>query len=73
MLSVSKLVLAGLAVLSGSGFVESTILQNGQVRTTDFKNTAVDRSSLSFKTYPRNATEISYQGRWDSNFVSWWS
>ncbi|KAK4453381.1 SGNH hydrolase-type esterase domain-containing protein [Podospora aff. communis PSN243] len=73
MLSPSRLALAAIAVLSGSAFVDSTILQNGQVRITDFKNTAVDRSTLSLRTYPRNATEISYQGRWDSNYVSWWS
>ncbi|KAK0655824.1 Lipase, GDSL-like protein [Cercophora newfieldiana] len=71
MLPPSGLFLAGLALFSG--LVESTILQNGQVRETSFKNTAVDIGAFSLKTYPPNATEISYQGRWDSKYVSWWS
>ncbi|KAK1758626.1 SGNH hydrolase-type esterase domain-containing protein [Echria macrotheca] len=70
MLSFSYLAVAGLALLC---HVSATILQNGQVRITDFKNTKIDRSAYSFTTYPRNATEISYQGRWDSQYGSWWS
>lgn len=71
MLPPLGLVVAGLTILSG--LVESTILQNGQVRETNFLNTAVDISAHTLKTYPPNATEISYQGRWDSKYVSWWS
>ncbi|KAK0612917.1 Lipase, GDSL-like protein [Bombardia bombarda] len=70
MFSVSSLVLFGLSILSKTS---ATILQNGQVRATDFPNTRVDLSTSKFKTYPANATEISYQGRWDSKHVSWWS
>ncbi|KAK0749328.1 SGNH hydrolase-type esterase domain-containing protein [Schizothecium vesticola] len=68
--SVSSLAVVGLALLSR---VSGTILQNGQVRITNFPNTRVDPSAHSFTTYPQNATQISYQGRWDSKYVSWWS
>lgn len=68
--SISSLAIVGLALLSR---VSCTILQNGQVRITDFPNTRVDPAAHSFTTYPQNATQISYQGRWDSKYVSWWS
>lgn len=51
---------------------ERTILQNGQVRITDYPDTKIDPSAYSFTTYQPNASEISYKGRWDANFVSWW-
>ncbi|OTB15330.1 hypothetical protein K445DRAFT_318164 [Daldinia sp. EC12] len=50
-----------------------TILQNGQVRITDYPDTKIDISSYDFRTYDENATELSYKGRWDSKKVSWWS
>ncbi|KAI1472530.1 SGNH hydrolase-type esterase domain-containing protein [Daldinia caldariorum] len=50
-----------------------TILQNGQVRITDYPDTKIDISSYDFRTYDANVTELSYKGRWDSNKVSWWS
>lgn len=53
--------------------VEGTILQNGQVRATNFPNTKVDATAYDFKTYEADAAEISYKGRWDSNKVSFWS
>jgi len=53
--------------------VAGTILMNGQVKQTNYPNTKVDLTGTSFTTYPANATEISYQGRWDSKHVSWWS
>ncbi len=70
MLSISGLAIAGLSLLSQ---VSATILQNGQVRLTNFPNTRVDPAAYSFTTYAANATEISYHGRWDSKYVSWWS
>jgi len=70
MLSFSSLAVLGLTLLSRAS---ATILQNGQVRETNFPNTRIDPSAYSFKTYPANATEISYKGRWDSKHVSWWS
>ncbi|KAI1401585.1 SGNH hydrolase-type esterase domain-containing protein [Hypoxylon fuscum] len=50
-----------------------TILQNGQVRTTNYPDTKIDVSSYDFQSYNANATELSYKGRWDSKKVSWWS
>ncbi|KAK4219094.1 lipase [Rhypophila decipiens] len=70
MLSLSTLLILWLTVACR---VSSTILQNGQVKPTSYANTLVSLSSRSFTTYPANATEISYQGRWDSKHVSWWS
>ena len=70
MVSLSGLAILGLALISR---VSATILQNGQVRETNFPDTRIDRSAHSFKTYPANAPEISYKGRWDSQHVSWWS
>ncbi|KAI9696144.1 MAG: Histidine biosynthesis bifunctional protein hisB [Bogoriella megaspora] len=49
-----------------------TILQNGQVRPTDYPNTTVPIDE-SWTTYSPNATEISYKGRWDDQYISWWS
>ncbi|KAI2619578.1 SGNH hydrolase-type esterase domain-containing protein [Hypoxylon sp. NC1633] len=60
--------LLGLCALAGG-----TILQNGQVRPTNYPDTKVDISSYDFRTYEANATELSYKGRWDSKKVSWWS
>ncbi|KAK3354913.1 SGNH hydrolase-type esterase domain-containing protein [Neurospora tetraspora] len=69
MWSLSRLAIFGLSILS----VSATILQNGQPRITNFPNSRIDPSSYSLTTYPRNASEISYKGRWDSRYVSWWS
>ncbi|KAK5662911.1 hypothetical protein OQA88_6323 [Cercophora sp. LCS_1] len=70
MLSLPGLAVLGLSLLSQ---VSGTILQNGQVRITNFPNTLIDKSAHDFTTYAANASEISYQGRWDSKYVSWWS
>lgn len=70
MLSFSRLALFGLSLLSE---VSATILQNGQSRVTHFPDTRIDPSAYSFTTYPADAKEISYKGRWDSKHVSWWS
>jgi hypothetical protein len=70
MLSLSRLAVLGLAFVSQAS---ATILQNGQVRETNFPDTRADLSAHSFKTYSANAKEISYKGRWDSKHVSWWS
>ncbi|KAI1851153.1 hypothetical protein JX265_013271 [Neoarthrinium moseri] len=53
--------------------VTGTILQNGQVRITNFPDTKIDLSSYMLETYDANATEVSYKGRWDSKKISWWS
>ncbi|ORY67622.1 Lipase, GDSL-like protein [Pseudomassariella vexata] len=51
----------------------ATILQNGQVKITDYPDTKVDPSAYAFETYEADAFEISYKGRWDSKKISWWS
>ncbi|KAI1391960.1 SGNH hydrolase-type esterase domain-containing protein [Hypoxylon trugodes] len=50
-----------------------TILQNGQVRITNYPDTKINISSYDFRTYDADATELSYKGRWDSKKISWWS
>ncbi|KAI0886148.1 SGNH hydrolase-type esterase domain-containing protein [Annulohypoxylon maeteangense] len=60
-------------LLSLTALASGTILQNGQVRITNYPDTRVDISSYEFQTYDANATELSYKGRWDSKKVSWWS
>lgn len=66
-----------LTLLAGlCSFACGTILQNGQVRPTDYPNTAIASVSAddpSWTTYPPNATELSYKGRWDHQHISWWS
>ncbi|CAJ2504314.1 Uu.00g117080.m01.CDS01 [Anthostomella pinea] len=61
------------SILALCGLARGTILQNGQVRVTDYPETKVDASAYDFQTYDANATEISYKGRWDSKKVGWWS
>jgi hypothetical protein len=53
--------------------ISATILQNGQPRITNYPNTAIDPVKYSFKTYLPSASELSYKGRWDSKYNSWWS
>jgi hypothetical protein len=53
--------------------VAGTILMNGQEKVTNYPNTKIDLAASSFTSYAANASEISYQGRWDSKHVSWWS
>ena len=50
-----------------------TILQNGQVRPTDYPDTAVSTIDPTWETYSPNSSEISYKGRWDDQYISWWS
>lgn len=53
--------------------VTGTILENGRERPTNYPNTTISLSAYNFTTYPANATELSYKGRWDSKKVSWWA
>ncbi|KAI7182328.1 SGNH hydrolase [Hortaea werneckii] len=58
------------------GVTSATILQNGQVRPTDYPNTAIPAISgynSTWCTYPPSADELSYKGRWDDKHISWWS
>ena len=68
----SLLAYSGLFAI-GSCSVKRTIIQNGQVKITDYPDTAIKLSAYSFHSYPANASEISYKGRWDSKKVSWWT
>lgn len=55
----------------------ATIYQNRQVRPNDYPNTAIATSVLqndsSWSSYPPSAHELSYKGRWDDEFISWWT
>lgn len=64
-----------LCLLALSCLSTATIWQNDQIRDVNFPNTMIASVSgkSSWKTYPPNATEISYKGRWDSKYISWWS
>jgi hypothetical protein len=53
--------------------VSATILQNDQVRITDYPDTVIDPVGYTFETYSPSTHEISYKGRWDSKYISWWS
>lgn len=55
--------------------VSATILQNGQVRITDYPDTTIASvaGNKYWKTYAPNSPQISYKGRWDSKYISWWS
>ena len=52
------------------------ILQNGQLRADPYPGQATvvaAAASSGWKSYPPNATQLSYKGRWDSKYISWWS
>ena len=58
--------------------VNAVILQNGQVRETHFLDTRTDSigngwNATAWSTYGANSTELSYKGRWDSQYISWWA
>lgn len=55
------------------GSVQGTILQNGQVRDVKLPDTKINASEHDFESFPADASELSYKGRWDSKKVSWWS
>ncbi|KAK2627850.1 hypothetical protein QTJ16_002496 [Diplocarpon rosae] len=61
------------AILAAASLTSGTILQNGQVRITNYPSTIIDLSKCQFTDYPPDAHELSYKGRWDSRHISWWS
>ena len=67
-----KLLVYG-SIVAAASLASATIWQNDQVRITNYPNTVIDPSGYKFNTYPPNATELSYKGRWDSQFTSWYS
>ncbi|KAF2404454.1 acetylxylan esterase [Trichodelitschia bisporula] len=62
-------------ILSVLTLVSSSIIQNGQERRVVFPDTKIASASQSsnWLTFPPNSSEISYKGRWDSQYISWWS
>ena len=59
-----------------AGLATATILQNGQVRPNDYPNTAIATISsynTTWRTYAPSSPELSYKGRWDHQYISWWS
>jgi hypothetical protein len=66
--------LAVLALFSiGECSVKRSIVQNGQVKPTNYPNTAINAAAYALHSYPANASELAYKGRWDSKKVSWWA
>ncbi|ESZ94800.1 Lipase, GDSL-like protein [Sclerotinia borealis F-4128] len=65
MISITLLFLANV--------VNATIWQNNQVRVTNYPNTKIELAGYDFTGYSPSTPEISYKGRWDSKYVSWWS
>lgn len=51
----------------------ATILQNGQIRDVYFPITVSTVNLSNWKTYSPSSKELSYKGRWDSKYISWWS
>ncbi|OQO00305.1 hypothetical protein B0A48_14092 [Cryoendolithus antarcticus] len=54
----------------------ATIYQNQQIRETNYPNTTVasiPKHDSTWRIYAPNAHELSYKGRWDSKYISWWS
>lgn len=63
-------------LVSCLSLASGTILQNGQVRITDYPDTTIASiagHNHSWRTYPPNARELSYKGRWDDHYISWWT
>lgn len=72
-----RVLLSHLLLLTGLALsVHATIFQNQQVRSDPYPGQAslvTATNSSVWRTYSPNATEISYKGRWDSQYISWWS
>ena len=55
----------------------ATIFQNDQIRDNPYPGQATlvtnAADATAWKIFPANTTEISYKGRWDANYISWWS
>jgi hypothetical protein len=51
----------------------AAIMENGHLRETNYPDTRIDPSAYAFTDYPPEAKELSYKGRWDSKYISWWS
>ena len=58
-----------------ASLVSATIYQNTQIRADPYPGqaTLITAAASQWKTYAPSSAEISYKGRWDSKFISWWS
>lgn len=68
--------LLNLSIFSLLSCTSATILQNGQVRPNNYPDTtiaSISASNGSWTTYPPDAPQLSYKGRWDHQYISWWS
>lgn len=61
------------SVATLASIASATILQNGQVRVTNYPDTKINPNDYKFATYRAGTPEVSYKGRWDSKQISWWS
>ncbi|KAF3285584.1 hypothetical protein TWF970_010626 [Orbilia oligospora] len=66
------------AFLACLSLATATILENGQARLNPYPGQAVKIPNIAdndptWKTYPPDAHQISYKGRWCSKYISWWS
>ncbi|KXT14779.1 hypothetical protein AC579_7812 [Pseudocercospora musae] len=72
MLLKGSLRLLWLALLASA-----TIWQNGQIRPNNYPDTTISLDSHGHETawhrYGPDAPELSYKGRWDDQYISWWS
>ncbi|KAI9749811.1 MAG: hypothetical protein M4579_006725 [Chaenotheca gracillima] len=62
------------SLLSAAATAE--ILENGQPRENPYPGQAPVvnvANNSTWKSYPPNAHQLSYKGRWDSKYISWWS
>ena len=64
-----------LSVALLASLASATIYQNTQVRDNPYPGqaTLITAVTPQWHNYDPNATEISYKGRWDSKYISWWS
>ncbi|KAE8353106.1 SGNH hydrolase-type esterase domain-containing protein [Aspergillus coremiiformis] len=61
-------------VLAWVRLATATILENGQERPDPYPGQAGEVSiDETWRGYDADAAEISYKGRWDSDYTSWWS
>lgn len=59
------------------GLASATIWQNDQVRPSNYPSTEISLQSYGngtqWRDYAPDCAELSYKGRWDEQYISWWS
>ncbi|KAG7129145.1 hypothetical protein HYQ45_011566 [Verticillium longisporum] len=61
------------AALQLVSLASAVILENGRPRAVNFPDTKISLGNVTYRTYDADAEEISYKGRWDSKYISWWA